>query len=857
DWSDILRGLLLPYTTRQVLDGVAGDCDARAGWLSQQAPIRIDQVIELSGFERVGEQMAGPHPAHGSTTGRNLAVDPSRGVWHCFRHGTGGDAWLLLAVLEGAVPCENARPGALVGEALKQTLKAALKRGLITEAKHKELVKGLGGSNTEQRGESTPKAEEKPEPEIEEYPQHIRERAQEIMKHGDPVQFILDVLSRFHVGDRQSAVVLLCSAVIGSCKNANGLQPKLSGASGKGKTHLCKALKHLMPPEWVKFTSLSPKAIYYDPDIKPGMVIFSDDVRISEDLEDTLKRAMSNFQEPAPYLTVNKLGKIEKRYLPERLTWWLTSVAFDQEEQLVNRLFEIGVDESREQDHRVLEMIFAPLIEGREEFPLTEEVMICRQILREIKSKIWLVRAPFLRDKEGKLRLEWQDLDDRRNPGRFADLLAAFAILRSAQRETFERDGYTVVTATEEDYYFARDVFGARAQNLSTKLSDRELHFLMWLHKRAGNQPFEFRINDVVSEYRGPDGRPLSPRTIDRMLSGRRERNQYGLEHKLRGGALMVEERMESVPNRSGEKITRKCKVWVFDPSRFNPLEAYNNTISLRGDGVEGNQQHAPLPHHVPSLSQGMGQGTNATTDIDFDIEEVFHVPHVPEGEGMLSWFVDLVGSDTLRTSLCVRGGASGASGAWKATDSELLGAGNGTGKPKSGTGDLPIANCLGQAMGQGSPLDRSGSGDTGLTEQQKRSTEPPDERALISELQRRGYVGMPRRSIDTAPSGGQWTCTCPEPVTVMPTAATPTATGRINGLAGGDKISDQIQDLLQDADEHGLTAWELSRKTNLPPGDVLQALKQLEADGLVLKRGRDPREPYDGEHWILACYGG
>lgn len=61
------------------------------------------------------------------------------------------------------------------------------------------------------------------------------------------------------------------------------------------------------------------------------------------------------------------------------------------------------------------------------------------------------------------------------------------------------------------------------------------------------------------------------------------------------------------------------------------------------------------------------------------------------------------------------------------------------------------------------------------------------------------------------------------------------------------------MRDLLQDAGEHGKTAWELSRAMKT----ILLTLKRLKGYKLVWNRGRDLREPYDGDHWILACYGG
>lgn len=61
-------------------------------------------------------EIAGAHPQHGSSTSDNFNVNLDKGLWHCWRHGTGGDALALIAVCEGLVPCEEMRPGALRGD---------------------------------------------------------------------------------------------------------------------------------------------------------------------------------------------------------------------------------------------------------------------------------------------------------------------------------------------------------------------------------------------------------------------------------------------------------------------------------------------------------------------------------------------------------------------------------------------------------------------------------------------------------------------------------------------------------------------------------------------------------------------
>jgi hypothetical protein len=75
--------------------------------------------------EKSRTELAGAHPQHGSSTGDNFNVNADRGLWHCWRHGTGGDALSLIAVCEHILPCEHARPGALTGDSFRRVVALA------------------------------------------------------------------------------------------------------------------------------------------------------------------------------------------------------------------------------------------------------------------------------------------------------------------------------------------------------------------------------------------------------------------------------------------------------------------------------------------------------------------------------------------------------------------------------------------------------------------------------------------------------------------------------------------------------------------------------------------------------------
>jgi hypothetical protein len=91
-----------------------------------------------------------PHPIHGSTSGINLSIDTEKNEWHCFRCGSGGGAISLLAVMEGIILCEDAKPGGLRGENfikakdLARTKYGAIFDGDVCDAPAKKTALAIG-----------------------------------------------------------------------------------------------------------------------------------------------------------------------------------------------------------------------------------------------------------------------------------------------------------------------------------------------------------------------------------------------------------------------------------------------------------------------------------------------------------------------------------------------------------------------------------------------------------------------------------------------------------------------------------------------------------------------------------------
>ncbi|MEI8002776.1 MAG: hypothetical protein WCG94_00405 [Methanothrix sp.] len=96
----------------------------------------ILDVIDTRDFTESGGQLFGSHPTEGSTTGRNLVVNPAKNLWAWMHDGinAGGDPWVFLACECGAVSWARAGAGVLQdSQVVQQTLKHAVKRGLVSE----------------------------------------------------------------------------------------------------------------------------------------------------------------------------------------------------------------------------------------------------------------------------------------------------------------------------------------------------------------------------------------------------------------------------------------------------------------------------------------------------------------------------------------------------------------------------------------------------------------------------------------------------------------------------------------------------------------------------------------------------
>jgi hypothetical protein len=312
----------------------------------------------------------------------------------------------------------------------------------------------------------------------------VAKKALDILRNGDPLEFILDTFTRDHVGDRIVAECLIMSVASQSVANTKGLHVSISGNSGKGKTHACNAMLELIPPDYRLKGTVSNKALFYHDSLRPGTVLLFDDVTMSEDMQELLKSATANFREQIEHRTLTSDRQLKVCTIPERCVWWLAKVENIGDDQVMNRMLTVWIDDSSEQDRAVLEHM--KRMEAGEICQDESAAEVCRAIWDIIKSDCLNVKIPFA------TKIQFLASSNRRNPAMLFDLIKCHARLNFCQRQR-EEDGSII--AQREDFDAAKKLYtqiNGDAGGQETKLTRNEAAALSSVAK-AGMVSFSVR----------------------------------------------------------------------------------------------------------------------------------------------------------------------------------------------------------------------------------------------------------------------------------------------------------------------------------------------------------------------------
>ena len=408
------------------------------------------------------------------------------------------------------------------------------------------------------------KREEEKEPEAsaeeeEGITDEIKAKAIDILKNGKPIEFFLDTYNKIHVGDRDLGQLLMYCTGSQLNKTSNGLHPKLSGESGMGKSDAVETFLHCLPKCAYIKTSLSSKAIFYH-DIKPGTIIFLDDYKQNDDLDAIIKQTSSRFHEPYQHMTIDKDREAQIMVAPPEIVWAITSVDSSQDIQVLNRQVGLDVDGSEDQTKAVIEHLLKQAETGEERFPITEDVLICRAMVLELKKHNFKVVIPFAK------RIKWEDLSSRRNPSIFLDLVRANAVWHFMQRIVID-DEY--LSATVQDFTDAKALYLGRADTLIDKLSKPERRLAEAILKNNG----EMYREEAAEKLK------VSVNRISQLVHG--ENGKTGLLQKLPGFNV------DKVTLKDDVRNVNKVMLTLVGYNRFN---GFDTIVTLEPEAGDGNK---------------------------------------------------------------------------------------------------------------------------------------------------------------------------------------------------------------------------------------------------------------------------
>jgi hypothetical protein len=442
-----------------------------------------------------------------------------------------------------------------------------------------------------------------------------RTAALEMLEHGDPVALMLKTFSQEHIGDEILARCMILSMASQAVKNSDGLHVSVTGESGKGKTHAFKKMMRQVPDKYKVKGTVSNKALYYMKDLRPRTVLMSDDTELSDGIQEILKSATSNFHEPITHTTVTKDLASRVCTIPERCVWWIAKKEGTGDDQVMNRMLTCWIDESAEQDARVLAAKQAREMLDPDSFvEESDELKFCRAIWEILHEQtIWVI-IPYSK------RIRFNAICNRRNPDMLYDLIKSHAVLFFMQRQQkTSEDGTFCIYADEADFSAANDVFtllNGTAGGQESKMTKKEYDLLGAIQK-AGQM--EFTIQDM-QRLTG-----WSYSSIYKTVKGydSRGKNYTGLLEKC--PALSFTDRTVTETENDGYAIRRRTEAFEWNKELYRQWTGGGSCWLDRDPKDENGGSFAALPHDSCTFAASAGNENGVpvasvscnSTDID------------------------------------------------------------------------------------------------------------------------------------------------------------------------------------------------------------------------------------------------
>lgn len=420
------------------------------------------------------------------------------------------------------------------------------------------------------------------------------------------LDFIMRCAEYEHIGDKKLLEHAFLSIAIQTEINTQGIQNKFSGAYGKGKTDAARCVMKLVGEKYTIECQMSDKAVFYDDNIKDGMIILCDDKKLSPELESAIKRAASNFQRTNKYTIVNKWLMPEEKIMPSRIVWFLTGVNSSESDEMLSRCIDSAIDESESQDKRVSDFIKKKANHCHDKTTDIPEADLkrCHEIFDDIKQHYFNIVVP-------KSLTDQISITGRRDLKMFIDHVRGYTIFDYKSRQSlefptfvylkskkpkFDNDGNIKTTKSGsvvyETYEEKKEVVALIIESNQNDLN-RAFELYGEKFKKTTDPTLTDTEKDVLKSipyerYPGIDSLKLqeltkkSKQTISNILHGNKQRQTKGLLEKL--DYIQFEERTISKEIEDSDRTRESVKRYVYWRTDEKPKEIEKDQARLTDD---------------------------------------------------------------------------------------------------------------------------------------------------------------------------------------------------------------------------------------------------------------------------------
>ena len=275
-------------------------------------------------------------------------------------------------------------------------------------------------------------------------PREERE-AEAFLGRSDLIALILEDIAQVGVvGEEDNK--LLAYLVATSRKLKKPLSLSVISRSSAGKSWLLNRAVDLMPPEEVlRYTRMSPRALFYD---EPGRfkhkILFIEEAIGAKDA-DLGVRSMQSEKRLANLATMTdpKTGKLKtQENVVEGPLTYLTSSTEPLDDETESRSFEVAIDESSQQTQRIVTSLFQERTLEGIQADLGRDEILRRHRNAQRRLEPVLVANPYI----PQLKFPTGSLQLRREADKYLSLIETVAFLHQKQRpvKNFRRDAETI-----------------------------------------------------------------------------------------------------------------------------------------------------------------------------------------------------------------------------------------------------------------------------------------------------------------------------------------------------------------------------------------------------------------------------